>query len=107
MHLHVHVRLSHNNAPIPTTTSTHPLQAQRKGYSPRLDDQVVGIVEERTSETYKVNVFSGAPALLNRLAFEGATKRNKPEMKRGDVVYVCLCVCVCVCVPPSFPLPTH
>ena len=64
---------------------------------------MVGIVEERTSETYKVNVFSGAPALLNRLAFEGATKRNKPEMKRGDVVYVCLCVCVCVCVflPPS------
>jgi exosome complex component RRP40 len=47
----------------------------------------VGIIEERTSDYYKVNIFSGAPAVLNRLSFEGASKRNKPELKVGDVVY--------------------
>ena len=34
-----------------------------------------------------MNLFSGSAALLHRLGFEGATKRNKPELKIGDVVY--------------------
>lgn len=50
-------------------------------------DQVVGIIEERGGDYYVVNVFSGTHCILNRLAFEGATKRNKPELKRGDVIY--------------------
>ena len=50
-------------------------------------DQVVGIIEERGGDYYMVNVFSSTHCVLNRLAFEGATKRNKPELKRGDVVY--------------------
>ena len=57
-------------------------------YIPKVNDQVVGIVEDRTSDFYKINIFSTAPALLNKLAFEGATKRNKPELKKGDIVYV-------------------
>ena len=61
--------------------------AARKNYFPQVGDQVVGVIEDRTSDAYKVNISSGAPALLSRLAFEGATKRNKPELKRGDVVY--------------------
>lgn len=54
---------------------------------PKVGDQVVGIVEDRGSEFYKINIFTGSPATLNRLAFEGATKRNRPDLKRGDVVY--------------------
>jgi len=34
-----------------------------------------------------VNIFSSALAQLHRLSFDGATKRNKPELKVGDVVY--------------------
>lgn len=48
---------------------------------------MVGIIEERTADFYRVNIFSDSTALLNRLAFEGATKRNKPELKIGDTVY--------------------
>jgi exosome complex component RRP40 len=48
---------------------------------------VVGIIEEKTADYYRVNIFSGSVAILNRLAFEGATKRNKPELKVGDVIY--------------------
>lgn len=45
------------------------------------------MVEDKGGDFYKVNIFSGAPALLDRLAFDGATKRNKPELRRGDVLY--------------------
>jgi len=58
-----------------------------KIYTPREGDQVVGIVEDKGGEFYKVNIFSSSSALLGRLAFEGATKRNKPELHKGDVVY--------------------
>jgi hypothetical protein len=50
-------------------------------------DQVIGIIDEKGGDYYMVNVFSGTHCVLNRLSFEGATKRNKPELKRGDVVY--------------------
>ena len=48
---------------------------------------MVGIIEEKLSEYYRVNIFSGTTAMLGRLSFEGATKRNKPELKRGDLIY--------------------
>jgi exosome complex component RRP40 len=54
---------------------------------PKIGDQVVGIIEERNADFYRVNIFSGAPAMLSRLGFEGATKRNKPDLKVGDVIY--------------------
>lgn len=59
----------------------------KKLYIPREGDQVVGIVEDKGGEYYKVNIFSTSSALLGRLSFEGATKRNKPELHKGDVVY--------------------
>ena len=62
-------------------------------YHPRENDQVVGIIEERGGDFYRVNIFSGQLALLSRLAFEGATKRNRPELKRGDVIYTRVSAC--------------
>lgn len=56
-------------------------------YSPKTGDQVVGIIEDKTGEHYKVNIQSGSTAFLSRVGFEGATKRNKPELKTGEVVY--------------------
>ena len=34
-----------------------------------------------------MNILSGNSAYLSRLGFEGATKRNKPELKPGEVIY--------------------
>ena len=39
----------------------------------------------RMGEYYKVDIRSGSLALVNRLAFDGATKRNKPELQRGPI----------------------
>lgn len=63
------------------------IDANVKNYVPKHGDQIVGIIEDRGGEYYRVNIFSGAAAILNKLSFEGATKRNKPELRVGDVVY--------------------
>ena len=34
-----------------------------------------------------MDIRGSQPALLNTLAFENATKRNRPELKQGDLVY--------------------
>jgi len=56
-------------------------------YIPSVNDQVVGIIEEKGGDFYMVNLFSGSTCILNRLSFDGATKRNKPDLNCGDVVY--------------------
>ena len=48
---------------------------------------MVGLIEEKGGDYYVVNIFSGFHCILNRLAFEGATKRSKPELKKGDLIY--------------------
>lgn len=62
-------------------------------YQPLLHDRVVGIVEDRMGsdgaggDLYRVSIGAGHTAILSSLAFEGATKRNKPSLKPGQVVY--------------------
>jgi exosome complex component RRP40 len=56
-------------------------------FVPRVGDHVVGMIEDKGGEFYRVNIFGGTSAILNRLSFEGATKRNKPELQRGEVIY--------------------
>ena len=59
----------------------------RKRYMPHVGDNIVAIIEDRLGDYYKAEIRSGAFAYLPRLAFDGATKRNRPEFHRGQVVY--------------------
>ncbi|KAJ8613588.1 hypothetical protein CTAYLR_006162 [Chrysophaeum taylorii] len=56
-------------------------------YLPAEGDPVVGIVDDR-GEAYRVEL-PGAPfpGLLGVLSFDGATKRNRPNLQIGDAVY--------------------
>lgn len=63
------------------------IEKNTKRYIPKADDHVIGVVEEQGGDFYKVNIFTGAHALLGRESFDGATKRNKPDLKRGHLVY--------------------
>ncbi|KAG7337569.1 KH domain containing protein [Nitzschia inconspicua] len=62
-------------------------------YRPLLEDRVIGIVEERVAsdgsggDIYRVNIGGPHPALLSNLSFEGATKRNKPNLSPGLLLY--------------------
>ncbi|CAE6442756.1 unnamed protein product [Rhizoctonia solani] len=56
-------------------------------YSPAAQESVIGYVTHRSQDMYRVDIGSAHPATLDALAFEGATKRNKPNLKVGAVVY--------------------
>ena len=50
---------------------------------PAAQESVVGVVTARAGggESYRVDIGSAHPAQLDGLAFEGATKRNRPILK--------------------------
>lgn len=47
----------------------------------------MGTISERHAEEYKVKIRACTTAILPALAFDGASKRNKPDLKIGDVIY--------------------
>lgn len=60
-------------------------------YVPTKGDSILGIITKTGSESFRVDIGSSMPAVLGNLSFEGATKRNKPDLKvRGLMVFVIL-----------------
>lgn len=49
-------------------------------------DRVIGIVVSKTSNFCKVDIGSHELAILQLIAFEGATKRNKPHIDVIDLL---------------------
>ncbi|TYZ62044.1 hypothetical protein PybrP1_004635 [[Pythium] brassicae (nom. inval.)] len=58
-----------------------------KRYAASLDDGVIGVVTDRNAEIYRVNIGAASSATLGALAFDGATKRNRPSLRIGALVY--------------------
>lgn len=56
-------------------------------YVPAPNDQVIGQVTKGGVESYSVSLFSAHNGTLPALAFEGATRRNRPNLAVGDLVY--------------------
>ena len=54
---------------------------------PSPGDCVVGQITNRGAESYTVSLFAAHSATLPVLAFEGATKRHRPNLKIGQLVY--------------------
>ena len=50
-------------------------------YVPQVNDCVIGVIKEGFAEEYSVDINSSFDGRLNHLAFEGATKRNRPRLK--------------------------
>ena len=52
-------------------------------------DRVIGIVEDQkaSADCYRINIFGSHSALLHVLSFDGATKRNRPQLEPGCLVY--------------------
>ena len=50
-------------------------------YIPMKGDRVLGVVTKTTGRSYRVDIGSATQASLPELAFEGATKRNKPNLQ--------------------------
>ncbi|KAG9333577.1 hypothetical protein JZ751_011314 [Albula glossodonta] len=63
------------------------IDSQQKRYVPAKGESVIGIVTAKSGDIFKVDVGGSELATLSYLAFEGATKRNRPNAKVGDLVY--------------------
>ena len=50
-------------------------------YVPMKGDRVLGVVTKTTGKSYRVDIGSAMSAFLPELAFEGATKRNRPNLQ--------------------------
>lgn len=61
-------------------------------YVPNRGENVIGIVTQKSGDLFKVDIGASEQATLSYLAFEGATKKNRPDVQIGDVVYAKLLV---------------
>jgi len=63
------------------------VEADQRRYVPALGEHVVGVVVEKLSEEYRVDLGCSSPAALPVLAFDGATRRNRPNLHVGSLVF--------------------
>ncbi|KAG8185704.1 hypothetical protein JTE90_003242 [Oedothorax gibbosus] len=56
-------------------------------YVPSRRENVIGVVTKKGGDEAVVDIGSSEPAIVDLLSFEGATKRNKPNLKPGDLLY--------------------
>ena len=59
----------------------------QKRYVPCKNENVVGVVTGRQGDVYKVDIGSSDQAFINYLSFEGSSKRNRPNINNGDVIF--------------------
>ena len=48
---------------------------------------MIGVVKVKTSESFILDIGSPLDAMLGGLEFDGVTKKNKPNIPVGGVVY--------------------
>eukprot|EP00850_Spirogloea_muscicola_P007352 SM000037S13487 [mRNA] locus=s37:134276:136835:- [translate_table: standard] len=70
-----------------TRQNKHWVQSSQKRYTAAVEDVVIGIIVDRHVENFAVDIRGTSKATLPVLAFEGATRRNKPNLKVGAAVY--------------------
>jgi len=54
---------------------------------PAIEDMVIGTVTEKHAESYRVDIGTVEHARLPATSFEGATRRNKPNIQVGSLIY--------------------
>ncbi|XP_068676775.1 putative exosome complex component rrp40 [Montipora foliosa] len=72
--------------------ATYLIDSNQRRYVPVKEERIIGIVTNRGSDSYKVDIGAAMSACLPNLSFEGATKKTKPNIQIGDIVYARLCV---------------
>ncbi|GFR41490.1 hypothetical protein Agub_g2181 [Astrephomene gubernaculifera] len=70
-----------------TRTGQLYLEGRQKRYIPAEGDVVVGVIVDKHSENFTVDIGGPFNAVLPQLSFEGATRRNRPNLHPGDLVY--------------------
>ncbi|OWR43935.1 exosome complex component RRP40 [Danaus plexippus] len=66
---------------------TYWVDSYQKRYVPSRGENVIGVVVQKAGDIFRVDVGGSITAALSYLSFEGATKKNRPEVQMGDIVY--------------------
>ncbi|XP_037959687.1 exosome complex component RRP40 [Teleopsis dalmanni] len=56
-------------------------------YEPVRGDNVIGVVMNKSTDNFRIEINSYEQVSLDYLAFEGVTKKNRPDLDVGDLVY--------------------
>mmetsp|Transcript_12360 Transcript_12360/g.15256 ORF Transcript_12360/g.15256 Transcript_12360/m.15256 type:complete len:327 (+) Transcript_12360:229-1209(+) len=82
---------------IKSSTLTFYVLHNHKRYKPLKNDFVIAIVEERMGMYYRMtipnSIYNSNQTLLHITSFDGATKKNRPVLNKGDLVYGRIVVC--------------
>lgn len=63
------------------------VDGHQKRYVPVRGENVIGVIVGKAGDLHKVDIGCSDQVLLNSLSFEGATKRYRPVLANGDVVF--------------------
>lgn len=67
--------------------NTYWVDNHQKRYVPSRGENVIGVVVQKAGDIFRVDVGGSCSASLSYLSFENATKKNRPEVQVGDVIY--------------------
>lgn len=59
----------------------------QKRYIPSRGETVIGVVVQKAGDIFRIDIGSNELAALPYLSFEGATKKNRPDVQIGDLVF--------------------
>ncbi|GAC95302.1 likely exosome component [Pseudozyma hubeiensis SY62] len=79
--------ISSSSGTTTTSSSAYYIESSTQRYIPSPSDSVIAQITSRNPESYTATLFSAHTATLPALSFEGATKRHKPNLKIGSLVY--------------------
>ena len=56
-------------------------------YLPKVGDMIIGRIVSKFAFSYELDINSYSTGVLDSLEFDGATKRNKPNLEINSLVY--------------------
>lgn len=59
----------------------------QRRYVPVRGDHVIGVVIAKMGDFFRVDIGTSEPACMSYLAFEGATKKNRPDVHVEDAIF--------------------
>ncbi|CAD7085765.1 unnamed protein product [Hermetia illucens] len=68
------------------------IDSYQRRYVPVRGECVLGVVTQKAGDIFRVDIGAHEQACLSYLAFEGATKKNRPDIQLGDLLYARLVV---------------
>ncbi|CAK5284147.1 unnamed protein product [Mycena citricolor] len=63
------------------------VESNARRYVPAAQESVIGVIVQKAGEGFRVDIGGAHSASLDGLAFEGATKRSRPNLRIGNLVY--------------------